>query len=151
MTDNQIIKALECCADEMGCKKGCPCFDPKAKGSCCTISKIGIEKIALDLINRQQAEIERLQKVKEQIKKEKNKILDAQMFLAKICDNLEKKLKTAKAEAIKEYTEKLEAKLYPLGMVDSGRYLIQAMAVKTQIDRVKEKMLKGGDNDETKR
>ena len=109
MTDNQIIKALECCADEMGCKKGCPCFDPKAKGSCCTISKIGIEKIALDLINRQQAEIERLQKVKEQIKKEKNKILDAQMFLAKICDNLEKKLKTAKAEAIKEFAERLKA------------------------------------------
>ena len=61
MTDNQIIKALECCADEMGCKKGCPCFDPKAKGSCCTISKIGIEKIALDLINRQQADIRKLQ------------------------------------------------------------------------------------------
>ena len=31
------------------------------------------------------------------------------MFLAKICDNLEKKLKTAKAEAIKEFAERLKA------------------------------------------
>ena len=94
MTDNQIIKALECCADEMGCKKGCPCFDPKAKGSCCTISKIGIEKIALDLINRQQAEIERL---------------SAESFgynVTKLFDNYKAHIK---AEAIKEFAERLKA------------------------------------------
>ena len=61
MTDNEIIKALECCVDEMGCTKGCPCFDQKAKGSHCTVSKkLELEKLTLDLINRQKAEIERL-------------------------------------------------------------------------------------------
>ena len=61
MTDNEIIKALECCSDEMGCKKGCPCFDPKSKSSHCTaVGDNGLEKLALDLINRQKAEIERL-------------------------------------------------------------------------------------------
>ena len=39
LTDNEIKKALECCMDEMGCKKGCPCFNPKAKGSHCTVAK----------------------------------------------------------------------------------------------------------------
>ena len=63
MTDNEIIKALECCMDEMGCKKGCPCFDPKSKSSHCTaVGDNGIEKLALDLINRQKAEIENLTK-----------------------------------------------------------------------------------------
>ena len=58
MTDNEIIKALECCMDEMGCTKGCPCFNPKAKGSHCTVAKkLELEKLTLDLINRQQVEI----------------------------------------------------------------------------------------------
>jgi hypothetical protein len=90
MTDNEIIKALECCMDEMGCKKGCPCFDPKAKGSNCTISKIGIEKIALDLINRQQAEIERLEKVNDSF------------------TDIGKLYSEVKAEAIKEFADRLK-------------------------------------------
>jgi hypothetical protein len=68
MTDNEIIKALECCMDEMGCTKGCPCFNPKAKGSHCTVAKkLELEKLTLDLINRQQAEIERLQTEKDNL------------------------------------------------------------------------------------
>ena len=98
MTDNQVIKALECCADEMGCKKGCPCFDPKAKGSCCTISKIGIEKIALDLINRQQAEIERLKK--------ENLILSQKR--ANMFELLEANEK-GRIRGIKEFAERLKA------------------------------------------
>jgi hypothetical protein len=51
MTDNEIIKALECCASGDGCED-CP------RSKQCD----GIEHIqyALDLINHQQAEIERL-------------------------------------------------------------------------------------------
>lgn len=61
MTDAEIIKALECCMDEMGCTKGCPCFDAKAKGSHCTVSKkFELEKLTLALINRQKAENEAL-------------------------------------------------------------------------------------------
>jgi hypothetical protein len=55
MTDAEIIKALECCIDEDFnlCNK-CP-----IKIECYT-QTVYIKKKALDLINRQQAEIERL-------------------------------------------------------------------------------------------
>ena len=61
MTDNEIIKAWECCTDEMGCTKGCPCFNPKAKGSHCTVAKkFELENLTLDLIKRQKEQIESL-------------------------------------------------------------------------------------------
>lgn len=114
MTDNEIVKAFECCADEMGCKKGCPCFDPKAKGSCCKISKIGIEKTALDLINRQKAEIEKLKK--------ENDELDVANVLLTV------HLQNAKAEAIKEFVSELIKKAgyesYGHGRTVVRRYLI---------------------------
>ena len=62
LTPEEIKKALECCADEMGCAKGCPFFDKK-KSKCKVASPYGaFEKLLLDLLNRQQAEIERLKK-----------------------------------------------------------------------------------------
>ena len=58
MTDAEIKKALECCADEMGCAKGCPFFDKK-KSKCKVASPYGaFEKLLLDLINRQQEMID---------------------------------------------------------------------------------------------
>ena len=59
MTDNEIIKALECCSDwENGdtCKE-CPFYEEL---DCATTDRL--DKYALDLINRQKAEIERLEK-----------------------------------------------------------------------------------------
>ena len=58
MNDNDIIKALKCCRGgkrEYGCNK-CPlyCRVPACTGH--------LTEAALDLINRQKAEIERLQK-----------------------------------------------------------------------------------------
>lgn len=54
MTDEEIIKALECCRD---CKcKDCPCYNKETDG-CKELD----EQDILDLINRQKAEIERLQ------------------------------------------------------------------------------------------
>ena len=56
LTDEQIIKALECCTQEdyrTACKD-CPCDD-----MCYTDLK-SIDKFALDLINRLKAEIEKL-------------------------------------------------------------------------------------------
>jgi hypothetical protein len=56
MTDKEIIKALECCRDGLlnpaFCKE-CPYYE---KEICAVVST----NDALDLINRQQAEIERL-------------------------------------------------------------------------------------------
>lgn len=52
MTDNEIIKVLECCSKESGCPDDC------------LGRKVGceLEGYALNLINRQKAKIEALQK-----------------------------------------------------------------------------------------
>ena len=57
MTDNEIIKALECCGFEYGnpCSV-CPKYE-KDNDFC----QEELHNYALDLINRQQAEIEKLQ------------------------------------------------------------------------------------------
>ena len=57
MTDNDIIKALECCSLKMDCT-GCY-FDTHEAEDICARE---IVKKAFDLINRQRAEIERLKK-----------------------------------------------------------------------------------------
>ncbi len=58
VTDNEIIKALEICANDGDCKDCC--INPhKGNYGYCTSLAI---KAALDLINRQRAEIERLEK-----------------------------------------------------------------------------------------
>ena len=54
MTDNEIIKALECCVEKGKCNE-CPYYLPY--GINCGYHK---DKNALNLINRQKAEIERL-------------------------------------------------------------------------------------------
>ena len=54
MTDNEIIKALECCASEcFNACDNCPFYKQCENDE-------QLSKFALDLINRQQAEIERL-------------------------------------------------------------------------------------------
>lgn len=56
MTDEQIIKALECCFSNKSCE-GCPLDTNDADSSCLRI----IRNEAVHLCLRQQAEIERLQ------------------------------------------------------------------------------------------
>ena len=99
MTDNEIIKALKCCSvHPMKCKE-CP----YQGNECCTNAH---RKDALDLINRQKAEIERLQK-------------ECEITRAYIHNNgLEWGLishlefcKNQRAEARKEFAEKLKGKI----------------------------------------
>ena len=62
MTDNEIIKALECCTSHRGyeaCIGGCPFHEQEL----CLKDADAVLTHSLDLINRQQAEIERLQKL----------------------------------------------------------------------------------------
>ncbi len=80
MTDNEIIKALKCCTGE-NCES-CPAYTPDEK---CV--RITLEE-SLNLINRQQAEIERLEKQLNSKYKWENM--------------LDKKIKEVKSEAIKE-------------------------------------------------
>ena len=83
MTDNEIIKALECCTYSLGvmCKK-CP-SKTTLQGLGCR-NKLSIA--ALDLINRQQAEIERLKGSNLTGLDEKTKLyLDFRAELDRIC------------------------------------------------------------------
>ena len=90
MTDKEIIKALECCADLFDCIS-CPCKD-----FCGDLGKL--QQNALDLINRQQATIETLRNCVEQhhiIRKDGKSPLS--LLTAEI-----------RAEAIKEFKNKVE-------------------------------------------
>ena len=86
MTDNEIIKALECCSDSN-------CHECPIEG--CTDD---IFRNALDLINRQKAEIERL----------KVDLVKCSIRL----DNLYKTADEIKSEAIKEFAERLKEHRY---------------------------------------
>lgn len=90
MTDNEIIKALECCADEYihSCDY-CP-FEKECNGD-----NLNLVKYALDLINRQKAEIEKLQTDNSSM----------QSTLAKMSMGVEQ----AKVNAIKEFAERLKS------------------------------------------
>ena len=79
MTNNEIIKALECCVNEKADCKGCPY---ESDGCLIENGKNKLLEDTLDLINRQKAEIERL-------KDDKNR-------LEKMMDNLCKELDAEK-------------------------------------------------------
>ena len=84
MTDAEIKKALECCADETGCAKGCPFFDKK-KSKCKVASPYGaFDKLLLDLLNHQQAESERLTLEYASFRAAANQILDIDKLLGSI-------------------------------------------------------------------
>ena len=95
MTDNDIIKALECCYNiKENCDK-CPCGFSSAEPACYD----KIKKDALDLINRQKAEIERLTVPQELIDDD---------FCGVVCEFAEELIEKAKAEAVKEFAEKVK-------------------------------------------
>jgi hypothetical protein len=95
MTDKEIIKALECCA------KGTTsnvCLDcPLRFSDICTEVENGAMKLALDLINRQQAEIERL-------------TINMNAFGLGMKREKER-ANTIKSEAIKEFAEKVQIEI----------------------------------------
>ncbi len=85
LTDEQVIKALECCGSEYMVCRICP-FEKH-----CYVKGESLSSYALDLINRQQAEIERLQKDK-----------------ADIISAVEYRINQAKELAYKEFAERFE-------------------------------------------
>ena len=88
MTDTEIIKVLEHCAKSGGCRE-CPMYDRK-DASCLPL----LIKNALELINRQKAEIERLT----------IKMNAFGLGMKRLAQDLE----TAKSEAIREFAERLK-------------------------------------------
>ena len=111
MTDKEIIKALECCVEVQGCSK-CP------RSPICD----GVEHIqnALDLINRQKAEIERL---------EKGELRKAMTFNSDT-------IKRCVDEALKEFAEEFEKRciesgIYPALIKNILKNLVKELAHET--------------------
>ena len=90
MTDNEIIKALECCTEDEDCAH-CPSI--KEMPYCSNDITMG----ALNLIKRQQADIERL-------KNEIQTTKDAYIML-------QTKNEIIKSEAVKEFEDRLKDKI----------------------------------------
>ena len=102
MTDNEIIKAMQCViGNDVKCSE-------------CTYQKVlpfpscrrKCAKNALDLINRQKAEIEKLKQENDFFRKTITE--NAQRALEVKVEEIEK----AKSEAIKEFAERLKEKCY---------------------------------------
>jgi hypothetical protein len=117
MTDEQIIKALECC--KIGNCDDCPFYGIKED---CDVE---LPEEALNIINRQKAEIERLQKENERWK---NGFMGACML-----ENC--KLKDEwKSEAIKEFAERLKKE----ALINSGYEVLQVGTIDNLVKEMTE-------------
>ena len=96
MTDDEIIKTFECCIKDVNCEK-CP-----AKDEDCFINR---PQIALDLINRQKAEIERSKECPKCIYEYDGKTTE--YCVQGPCSNF-KTVEQIKTEAYKEFAVRLK-------------------------------------------
>ncbi len=108
MTDEQIIKALECCATDDGddcfqCPY-CNLFYEPGNGGCVNRCR----KDALELINRQKAEIESLKQIIDEQDKEIIKLQKRIIFWR---EDLNYQPEKIKSEAIKEFAERLKEEM----------------------------------------
>lgn len=92
MTDKEIIKALECCTDYPSCPTDCPLYEQPVD---CLLK---LSKPTLNLINRQKAEIESLK-------------LNVEALAICKKDLPQKTTNAIKAEAIKEFAERLKEEM----------------------------------------
>ena len=129
MTDNEIIKALECCSidNHIGVCKECHFADV------CDEDEQALQKHALDLINRQKAEIERLEKALEEAISCFNRI--ESLYKIKC-----KELEVAKSEAIKEFSERLKEYAKELQIGDNISWLILGVG---RVDQLVKEMTEG--------
>ena len=88
MTDNKIIKALECCKND-----GIICYECPYKKTNGCMEKLSAD--ALDLINRLQAENEKLKKAYQRCAWERDMLMEQNAYNCKL----------AKAEAYKEFAD----------------------------------------------
>ena len=112
-TDEEVIKALKCCLNSrhlMSCQECC--FHGKSVN--CVY---WLEYNALDLINRQKAEIERL-----------TTLAELGQMRANDYRAMRDKAKTAKAEAIKEFAERLKQTAYTHSTITGYQYPVVDVA-----------------------
>ena len=136
MTDNEIIKALEEIEEKYGC------FD--VDQTPLVYMRTENAKAILDLINRQKTEIDILIRKKDRLEDE---IAEQKAEIEKLKKSYEiyeesSGLKWAKAEAIKEFAERLREK--SIFLEDEERYFGYAVKVEDIDDTLKELTEKGG-------
>ena len=140
MTDNEIIKALECCANEDTDCEDCPVY------KYCDDNAFGMVQNTFDLINRQKAEIEKLERIEaigtktietqnaeierlqEEYKAQHKEFVKKLGDVHSIAKDLDEHTAKAKSEAIKEFAERLRKKFaepyeygigYVIGSIDN--------------------------------
>lgn len=124
MTDKEIIKALECFAidKDFDCSNCIGCAF-ETEPICSENASDGIAKASLDLINRQQSEIERLEK----IRKEDNKLITS----------LNKCYETAKSETVKFFAERVKESFLNLEYkANTNRKTVKVEELKEQMEWV---------------
>ena len=131
MTDNEIIKALECCCGT-------------AHDSCrdCPYSDIGcedeLEKDALDLINRQKAEIERLKNQDVRNKYPTCVSVVKGRIYTRTLEDYDELIGDISAEAVKEFAERLKEKSQDCGSISLGTHIYYAAGLHHIDNLVKE-------------
>ena len=104
MNDSEIIKALECCTTTKGGCKECP-MKGYEKVDCQLITATEAYK----LINRQQAEIDRLNIDLKAMRGAANSWkAEVQRICKREFDNIEIDIEAVKSEAVREFAEKLK-------------------------------------------
>ncbi len=129
LTDKEIIKALECCGnlDVNGCHC-CPLHEMKSP-EC--LSKLCAESV--DLINRQQAEIERVKSGCKRLVEKQN------LYKENMQATREWQIEQAKAETIKEFAERCKEKQFCFGSLKGVELVsIYAVEIKDVDNLVKE-------------
>lgn len=116
LNDSEIIKALEICAENDKCRL-CPIRN-KCKGF------PDLHKKALDLINHLKAENERLKKFLDMSRKVSLARRDRNLKICELNQKILEELKTAKAEAYKEFAEKFKSKFRNGDEVSYAEWLI---------------------------
>lgn len=127
MEDKDIIKALECCTKLHNCRE---CVLWKMHCATCVETLL---LTALDLINRQNAEIDILIRKKESLRDE---IVEQQAEIERLKeekDNLIKAYKECMTEAINDFASRVEKRCIKCG--------IYPAFVKRQLEYVKEEMV----------
>lgn len=104
ITDEEIKSSLEVIATTRNCNE---CKIRNCKWGTCNCSQI-TANAALDLINRQQAEIERLKSVQLVQANRIAELRGTKLEQINVIQNLKQQLITSKSEAVKEFAERLK-------------------------------------------
>ena len=102
-TDDEIIRALECCVTIGGCDN-CPFYNNASCG-------INLRRYARALINRQKAEVKRLEKQNAEMLISETAEFHIPMEIAFRARTAHPIFREIKAEAIKEFAERLKEKI----------------------------------------